>query len=60
VLGRLVVHNADGSLTDRQLLLIAFHLLIAANETATNLVGGMVDTLAHRPQQYDLIRQNPT
>jgi len=59
VLGRLLAHNTDGSLTDQQLLLIAVHLLIAGNETTTNLLGGMFDTLAHRPDQYDLIRANP-
>jgi cytochrome P450 len=59
VLGRLIEHNTDGSLDDRQLLLIAIHLLIAGNETTTNLLGGMFDTLAHQPDQYDLIRANP-
>ncbi|OBF97538.1 cytochrome [Mycobacterium sp. 852014-52450_SCH5900713] len=59
VLGRLIEHNNDGSLTDTQLLLIAIHLLIAGNETTTNLLGGMFDTLARHPDQYDLIRNNP-
>ncbi|WP_231513477.1 cytochrome P450 [Mycobacterium paragordonae] len=59
VLGRLVAHNTDGSLTDRQLLLIAIHLLIAGNETTTNLLGGMFDTLAHHPDQYEMIRARP-
>jgi cytochrome P450 len=59
VLGRLLEHNTDGSLDDRQLLLIATHLLIAGNETTTNLLGGMFDTLARHPDQYELIRANP-
>lgn len=59
VLGRLLEQNTDGSLTDRQLWLIAIHLLIAGNETTTNLLGGMFDTLARHPDQYDLIRANP-
>ncbi|OBH95859.1 cytochrome P450 [Mycobacterium sp. E2733] len=59
VLGRLLEHNTDGSLTDRQLLLIAIHLLIAGNETTTNLLGGMFDTLAHNPEQYNSIRADP-
>jgi cytochrome P450 len=59
VLGRLLEHNTDGSLTDHQLFLIAVHLLIAGNETTTNLLGGMFDTIAHEPEQYDLIRANP-
>jgi cytochrome P450 len=59
VLGRLLVHNTDGSLTDEQLFLIAMHLLIAGNETTSNLLGGMFDTFAHHPEQYELIRANP-
>jgi cytochrome P450 len=59
VLGQLLEHNSDGSLTDQQLFLIAVHLLIAGNETTTNLLGGMFDTFAHDPEQYDLIRANP-
>lgn len=59
VLGRLLEHNSDGSLTDEQLFLIAVHLLIAGNETTTNLLGGMFDTLARNPEQYELIRANP-
>jgi cytochrome P450 len=59
VLGRLLEHNTDGSLTDWQLMLIAIHLLIAGNETTTNLLGGMFDTLARHPDQYELIRANP-
>jgi cytochrome P450 len=59
VLGRLLEHNTDGSLTDEQLFLIAMHLLIAGNETTSNLLGGMFDTFAHHPEQYELIRANP-
>jgi cytochrome P450 len=59
VLGRLLEHNTDGSLTDEQLFLIAIHLLIAGNETTSNLLGGMFDTFAHHPEQYELIRANP-
>lgn len=59
VLGRLLEHNTDGSLTDQQLMLIAIHLLIAGNETTTNLLGGMFDTLARHPDQYDIIRARP-
>lgn len=59
VLGRLLEHNTDGSLTDDQLFYIAMLLLIAGNETTTNLLGGMFDTFACHPGQYDMIRSNP-
>jgi cytochrome P450 len=59
VMGRLLEHNTDGSLTDDQLFYIAVLLLIAGNETTTNLLGGMIDTLARDPGQYDKIRADP-
>ncbi|MDA2894947.1 cytochrome P450 [Mycolicibacterium sp. BiH015] len=59
VLGRLLTQADDGSLTDDQLFLIAVLLLIAGNETTTNLLGGMFDTLAHNPDQFEMIRENP-
>ncbi|UXA19127.1 cytochrome P450 [Mycobacterium sp. SMC-4] len=59
VFGRLLAHNDDGSLTDDQLFLIATLLLIAGNETTTNLLGGMFDTLARNPDQFDMIRADP-
>ncbi|WP_231983439.1 cytochrome P450 [Mycobacterium sp. 852002-51961_SCH5331710] len=59
VLGRLLAHNTGGGLTDEQLFLIAIHLLIAGNETTTNLLGGMFDTFARNPDQYDMVRANP-
>ncbi|WP_006241360.1 cytochrome P450 [Mycolicibacterium tusciae] len=59
VLGQLLRHNTDGNLDDDQLFYIALLLLIAGNETTTNLLGGMLDTLARNPDQYDMIRANP-
>ncbi|QRY48393.1 cytochrome P450 [Mycolicibacterium boenickei] len=59
VLGRLLEHNTDGTLTDDQLFYIAILLLIAGNETTTNLLGGLFDTFARHPDQYDMIRAEP-
>lgn len=59
VLGRLVAHNQDGDLSHEELFLIAMVLLIAGNETTTNLLAGMFDTFAQNPDQYDMIRANP-
>lgn len=58
-LGRLVDGNSDGAMTDDDLFFFALLLLIAGNETTTNLLGGMFDTLARNPEQYDAIRGNP-
>ncbi|SPM29635.1 Cytochrome P450 [Mycobacterium terramassiliense] len=59
ILGRLLAENAAGSLPDRELFYFAMLLLLAGNETTTNLLGGMFDTLATHPEQYDLLRANP-
>ncbi len=59
VLGRLLAHNTDGALTDSQLFYIAVLLLIAGNETTTNLLGGMLHTYAHHPEQFEMIRADP-
>jgi cytochrome P450 len=59
VLGRLLEYNTEGSLSDDQLFFIAILLLIAGNETTTNLLGGLLDTLAHHPEVYNAIRDDP-
>ena len=59
VLGRLMEHSTDDALDDEQLFLIAMLLLIAGNETTTNLLGGMFDTFARNPHEYEKIRADP-
>jgi len=56
ILGRLLAENEAGSLPDRELFYFAMLLLLAGNETTTNLLGGMFDTLAAHPEQYDVLR----
>lgn len=56
ILGRLLAENDAGSLTDDELFYFAMLLLLAGNETTTNLLGGMFDTLATYPEQFDSIR----
>jgi cytochrome P450 len=58
ILGRLLAENEAGSLPDRELFYFAMILLLAGNETTTNLLGGMFDTLAANPEQYDALRGN--
>lgn len=59
ILGRLIEDRENGKLNDSELVLISVLLLIAGNETTTNLLGSMFDTLARNPDQYDLIRSRP-
>jgi cytochrome P450 len=58
-LGRLLEHNAGGDLDNNQLFYIAVLLLIAGNETTTNLLGGMFDIYARMPDEYDRLRADP-
>ncbi|SIB91272.1 cytochrome P450 family protein [Mycobacteroides abscessus] len=58
VLGWLLANGEEGSLDDNELFHFAVALLLAGNETTTNLLGGMFDTLAHHPEQFDLFRSN--
>lgn len=58
-LGRLLAQNESGELSGNDLFMIAMLLLVAGNETTTNLLGGMFDTFARNPEQYDLVRANP-
>ncbi len=59
VLGRLLAQSDTGSITDNELFYIATLLLIAGNETTTNLLGGMLHTYANYPDQYEMICANP-
>lgn len=59
-LGRLLEHSENGELGDNDLFLIAVLLLIAGNETTTNLLGGMFETFARFPEEYQSIREDPS
>lgn len=59
VLGRLLTQSEEDEMSDVDLFFFAVLLLIAGNETTTNLIGGMFDSLARNPEQYDLIRADP-
>jgi cytochrome P450 len=56
LLGRLLTKNDEGSLGHDEMFFIAMILLVAGNETTTNLLGAMFDTLAREPDSYDRIR----
>jgi cytochrome P450 len=59
ILGRLLAKNEDGTITEDELFYFAMLLLLAGNETTTNLLGGMFDTLARNPEQFNRIREDP-
>ena len=58
ILGNLLAKNEDGTITEDELFYFAMLLLLAGNETTTNLLGGMFDTLARDPDSYQRIRSD--
>jgi cytochrome P450 len=59
VLGRLVATAGDGEISGDELFYFALLLLLAGNETTTNLLSTMFLTLSENPDQFALIRQDP-
>jgi cytochrome P450 len=59
LLGRLVATAGDGEISRDELFYFALLLLLAGNETTTNLLGNMFLTLSENPDQFREIRQNP-
>jgi len=51
----------DGErLTDQQIIGFNILLLIAGNETTTNLLGNLLNILADRPELYQMLRADPS
>jgi beta-dihydromenaquinone-9 omega-hydroxylase len=59
VLGRLARHTEDGRLSYDEMFFIAVLLLLAGNETTTNMLSTLFLTLAERPDQLELLRRRP-
>jgi len=59
VLGRLARHTEDGRLSYDEMFFIAVLLLLAGNETTTNMLSTLFLTLSERPDQLELLRQRP-
>jgi cytochrome P450 len=59
VLGRLSRHTEDGRLSYDEMFFIAVLLLLAGNETTTNMLSTLFLTLAERPDQLELLRRQP-
>ncbi|MDX6615480.1 MAG: beta-dihydromenaquinone-9 omega-hydroxylase [Solirubrobacterales bacterium] len=60
VLSKLLASSDEGGLSEDELFWFAFLLLIAGNETTTNLIGTMVLALAQRPEQYARVAADPS
>ena len=60
VLSGLIAASDEGSLTADELFWFALMLLIAGNETTTNLLGLMMLRFAEQPDQYTRVREDPS
>ncbi|WP_255485621.1 cytochrome P450 [Mycobacteroides sp. LB1] len=59
VLGRLVANAGEGEISHDELFYFALLLLLAGNETTTNLLSTMFLTMSENPDQFGLIRSAP-
>ena len=59
MLGRLVANAHDGKLSNDELFFFAFLLLLAGNETTTNMLGTLFLTLSDNPDQLRLLQERP-
>jgi cytochrome P450 len=60
LLGRLGAAAAAGELSDNEAFWSALMLIVAGNETTTSLLGTMLLAFAQHPDQYDLVRGDPS
>ncbi|MBI5289609.1 MAG: cytochrome P450 [Chloroflexi bacterium] len=51
--------EADGRLTTEEIVAFAMLLLIAGNETTTNLIGNAMKALCDHPEQMERLREDP-
>ncbi|MBB4855325.1 cytochrome P450 [Mycobacteroides chelonae] len=59
LLGKLVGEAGDNEISHDELFFLALLLLLAGNETTTNLLSTMFLTLSENPDQFELIRSDP-
>ena len=56
----LVTAQDDAQLSDLEVLMFVFLLLLAGNETTTNLLGNAVDALLEHPEQLERVFGDPS
>ena len=60
LISALVASRESGTLDEQELFWFALMLLVAGNETTTNLIGSMLVALASDPASYERLRAEPT
>ncbi|TDZ44127.1 cytochrome P450 [Mycobacteroides franklinii] len=59
MLGKLVADAGEGQISHDELFYFALLLLLAGNETTTNLLSTMFLTMSENPDQFELVRSDP-
>src|SRR5436305_4062168 len=59
MVSRLLKPREDGTLTPEEVFWFCLLLLVAGNETTTNLLGNILLTFAEQPDQWELVRTRP-
>jgi cytochrome P450 len=59
VISTLLAARSGGSVSDQELFWLSLMLLVAGNETTTNLIGSLLLALASAPQTYQRLRAAP-
>ncbi len=59
LLSHLLRSSEEGQMTEEELFWFAFLLLVAGNETTTNLFGSLLLSLATQPEAYERLRNEP-
>lgn len=60
IISALLTSRDGGSLSDQELFWLSLTLLVAGNETTTNLIGLLLLALANHPEDYERLRSDPT
>jgi cytochrome P450 len=60
VISSLLASQAGGEMGDDELFWLSLMLLVAGNETTTNLIGSLLFALAGDPEAYDRLRSEPS
>lgn len=60
LLSQLVTLSDEGALSDEEVFWFALLVVVAGNETTTNLIGAMVLALARNPEAYARVREDRT
>ncbi|KAA8946829.1 cytochrome P450, partial [Mycobacterium sp.] len=59
IISAMLVSRDGGTVTDQELFWLSLMLLVAGNETTTNLIGSLLVALAENPTGYQRLRADP-